>query len=66
MGDFMTRFFTVVSALLLLAVAAAHAYRLYSHISVVVGRHDIPLWVSWPGAIVAGFLAIMLLVESRR
>jgi hypothetical protein len=56
----------MLSALVLLAVAAAHAYRLYAHIGVTVGGHDVPLWASWPGAIVAGFLAVMLLVEVRR
>ena len=60
------KLFTSLAAVLLLAVAAAHAYRLYAHISVVVGSHDIPLWVSWPGAIITGLLGVMVLVESRR
>jgi hypothetical protein len=62
----MSKPFTTLSVLVLLAVAAAHAYRLYAHISVAVGGHDVPLWASWPGAIGAAFLAIMLLVEARR
>jgi len=58
--------FTHIAALLLLVVAAAHVYRLYAGLAVVAGSHDIPLWVSWPGAAVAGLLAIMLFVEARR
>jgi hypothetical protein len=62
----MSKPFTVLAALILFVVAAAHAYRLYAKLPVTVGPHDIPLWVSWPGAIVAGVLALMLVVESRR
>jgi hypothetical protein len=62
----MAKPFTHIAALLLLVVAAAHAYRLYAGLAVVVGAHDIPQWVSWPGAIVAGLLGLMLFVEARR
>ena len=62
----MSKPFTMVAALLLLVVAAAHAYRLYAGMNITIGSHDIPLWVSWPGAIVAGLLALGLLAESRR
>jgi hypothetical protein len=58
--------FVVLGALIFLVVAAAHAYRLYSHLSVVVGDHVIPMWVSWPGAIVTALLGVALLLESRR
>ena len=62
----MSKPFTFLAALVLLVVAVAHAYRLYTGMSVIVGTHDVPLWVSWPGAIVAGLLALGLLAESRR
>ena len=58
--------FTFLAVLVLLIVAAAHAYRLYTSMAVTVGGHDVALWVSWPGAIVAGLLGLMVLVESRR
>jgi hypothetical protein len=58
--------FTTIAGLLLLAVAAAHAYRLYTHAMISVAGHDVPLWVSWPGAIVGGLLGLMLFVEARR
>lgn len=58
--------FTTIAALLLIVVAAAHAYRLYTGMAVVVNGHDIPMWASWAGAAVAGILGLMTLVESRR
>lgn len=62
----MSKLFTVVTALLLLVIAAAHGYRLYKPFAISVANHAIPLWVSWPGAAVAALLALMILVESRR
>jgi len=62
----MAKPFTHVAALVLLAVAAVHAYRLYFGLSVVIADHSVPLWVSWPGAIVAALLGLMLFVEARR
>ena len=62
----MTRPFTMLAGLLLLVVAAAHAYRLYAGLAITIGSHAVPLWVSWPGAVVAGFLGIMIFVESGR
>jgi hypothetical protein len=58
--------FTTIAALVFVVVAAAHAYRIYAGLSVVVGGHDIPMWGSWVGAGVAALLGIMLLAESRR
>ncbi len=40
----MGRPFTHVAALLLLLVAAAHVYRYFTGMSVVVAGHDIPMW----------------------
>ena len=62
----MAKPFTMVAALVLLVVAAAHAYRLVAGVTVIVGGHDVPLWVSWPGAIVAALLSAMVFVESRK
>ncbi len=63
----MSKPFTIIAALLLLAIAAAHAYRLYAGgFAVVVASHSIPMWVSWPAAIIAALLGVMVLVESRR
>ncbi len=58
--------FTVIAALLLLVVAAAHAYRAYAGLDLVVASHVIPVWVSWACAAVTAFLGIMLFVERGK
>lgn len=58
--------FTTLAAVVLLIVAAAHVFRIYSGLSVVIGGYPIPMWVSWLGAAGAGVLGVMLLVERRR
>ena len=58
--------FTMMGAILFLAVAAAHAYRLATGSEVMVGGSAVPMSVSWVGLVVAGLLGVMLLVEARR
>ena len=58
--------FTLIAAVVFLAVAAAHAYRIYAGLAVTIGPHAIPMSASWAGAVIAALLGIMLLVESRR
>jgi hypothetical protein len=58
--------FTTITALLLLLGAAIHAYRLYMGIPIEFGMHHIPIWASYLGVAIPGFLAIMLFVEARR
>lgn len=62
----MIKVFSALGGLVLLAVAAVHGYRLYSSFAVVVGTRYIPLWYSWPGAVIAAFLGVMVLLQSRR
>ena len=62
----MSKPFTIISALLLLAIAAAHAARIYYGVGVVVAGHAVPMSASWVCAIVTAFLGIMLFVESGR
>ena len=62
----MSKPFTVITALLLLVVAAAHAYRAFAGIDIVVASHVIPMSVSWAAAAVCAVLGIMLFVESPR
>jgi hypothetical protein len=62
----MSKPFTTIGAIVFLIVAAAHAYRIYAGLAVVVGAHDIPMMVSWIAGSVAALLGIMMLVESRR
>jgi hypothetical protein len=62
----MSRPFSHIAGLVLLIVAAAHAYRLYAGLTLVVAGHDIPMWVSWPAAIVAAIVGLMVFAEARR
>jgi hypothetical protein len=38
----------------------AHLIRLFSHASVTVGSHHVPMWVSVAGLIVAGLLSVWM------
>jgi hypothetical protein len=58
-------FIVVLSALLLLVVAACHLYRAYAGIHVVVGTHDIPILWSWVAGGVTGVLGLLLLVVRK-
>ena len=62
----MSKPFTTLGAIVFLVVAAAHAYRIYSGLTVVVGGHEISMMVSWAGAGVTAVLGIMMLMEARR
>ena len=57
--------FTIISALLLLLIAAAHVYRAYYGIDVLVAHHAIPIVASWIAAAVCAILGIMLFVERK-
>jgi hypothetical protein len=58
--------FTLLAALIFLAVAAAHAYRIYMHWAVTAGPYDVPVWVSYGGVAIPLILAVMLFNEARR
>jgi len=62
----MSKPFTVIAAIIFLIVAAAHAYRAYTGVTVVVDGHEVPMMASWIGGVIAALFGIMLLVESRR
>ena len=57
---------TVIAAIVFLIVALGHAYRLVRHIPAHIGSHEIPMWVSWAGLIIALLLAWGLVREARR
>ena len=48
------------------AVAAGHLARLIAGFEIVVGGVAAPLWVSFPGALVAALLAAWMVVAARR
>lgn len=54
-----------ITVLMLLVVAAAHAYRAASGtINVTVSGRAIPHWISWPVAAVIAALAVLLFKEA--
>ncbi len=61
----MNKPFTMIAAVIFFAVAALHAYRLYTHFQVVFGSHNIPMWISYFGIVIPGLVGIMLLRESK-
>jgi lipopolysaccharide export LptBFGC system permease protein LptF len=63
----MSKPFTIIAALVLLLAAAAHAYRLYTGaITVTIAGQALPMWASWPAAVIAAILGLMVLVEARK
>jgi len=57
--------FTIISALLFFVLAAAHAYRAYAGLPIVVDNFDVPIVASWVCAGVTFILGVMLLVERK-
>jgi uncharacterized integral membrane protein len=57
--------FTKIVVILLAILCLVHVARLIMGWSVRVNNLDIPLWVSIIGALVAGFLSIMLWKENK-
>ncbi len=58
--------FTLIGAILFLLVAAAHVYRAYMALPVVIDGHPISVMASWIAAAVSGVVGIMLFMEARR
>ena len=56
----------VLSALLMLAVAALHAYRAYAGWALVIGPFSAPIGASWICAGVLTVLALLLLIVARK
>ena len=56
---------SLVTAIVLDLVAAAHALRLVFHTEVTVGGTVIPMWISAVGLPVAAILSILVLREAR-
>jgi len=51
----MTRPFTLIAAMIFTIIALLHVYRLFTQFQVVLGSHEIPMWVSYLGVLVPGF-----------
>ena len=46
--------------------AVAHAVRLITGIEIIVAGTAVPVWVSYPGALIAALLAVWMLVAAQR
>ncbi len=58
--------FSLLAGLLLVLVAAAHAWRLYTGMPIELNGEAVPAWVSWVGLAVPGIIGLMTIAESRR
>jgi hypothetical protein len=56
----------VLSAIVLIAVAAVHAYRAYAGMPLMIAHHDVPILASWICAGVTGVLGLLLLAVARK
>jgi hypothetical protein len=61
----MSRPYSLISAIVFFVVALAHVLRVVMRFQLVIGSHHIPLWVSYFGVLIPGFLAISLLRERK-
>ena len=61
-----SRPFTLIAAIIFLAIALVHVYRLATHFQFIIGSHVIPMSVSWIAMLVTALLAVMLFREARR
>lgn len=58
--------FTIVAAVVFSIIAVIHLLRLFFHWEVTVNGAIVPIWVSIPGVIIPGVLAIMLRREAKQ
>lgn len=58
--------FTMLAVLIFAVMALLHAYRLVTRFHIVLGSHDIPVWWSYIGVVVAALLSVMVYRESKR
>ena len=61
----MSKPFTLLTILVLFVVAGVHVYRVVRPFELVVNGTVVPEWGSIAAAVIAAFLALMLLRESR-
>ena len=58
--------FTVISALLLLLIAAVHVYRALTGMELVVNGQEVPMMVSYIAAAIAGIIGLLTLDGTAR
>jgi hypothetical protein len=55
-----------VSGIFFAIGTVAHLWRLINDIEIVINGIVVPMWISFPGVLVAALLAIWMLVAARR
>ena len=55
----------MIAVALFSIIALVHVHRLFTGWEIVVAGSAVPLWISWPGLVIAGGLAIMVAREAR-
>ena len=58
--------FTTIAAVVFSLITIVHLLRLFFHWQVTVNGVIVPIWISVPGFIITGVLAIMLLREAKK
>jgi hypothetical protein len=58
--------FTTIAAVVFSLITVVHLLRLFFHWQVTVNGVIVPIWISIPGFIITGVLAIMLLREAKK
>jgi hypothetical protein len=62
----MKTFIVILSALIFLVVAAAHLWRVYAGIAVVVAGQSVPMNCSIAAAVISAVLGLGLLLVARK
>ena len=58
--------FTTIAVVIFSIIAVVHLLRLFFHWELTINGVIIPIWVSVPGFIITGALAIMLRREAKK
>ncbi len=58
--------YSLIAGLVFCLVAVGHLLRIVYSAPVHIADWTVPMWVSWPGLLVAGFLGITGLMLSRK
>ena len=58
--------FTTVATVVFSLIAVVHLLRLFFHWQVTVNGVIVPIWISTPGFLITGVLAIMLRREAKK
>jgi hypothetical protein len=65
-GDKIMKPFTTIAVAVFSLIAVVHLLRLFFHWQVTINGMPVPIWVSIPGFIITGVLAIMLWQEAKK